>query len=512
MSTSFPSRTAPARPPAARISTGIEGLDTVLKGGFTPNRVYLVEGSPGTGKTTFALRFLLAGAERGDKGLYITLSESAEELEDVVVSHGWSLDGIEVFELLDEAGRDPDADQSILYPSEIELGETVKKITDRITRSEPALIVFDSLSEMRLLAQDPLRYRRQVLALKHFFSLRACTVLLLDDKTSGDGDLQLHSICHGVITLQQATRAFGAESRQLRVVKMRGQKFQGGLHDFSLDTGRIALFPRLVASEHRANGDHEKVSTGVPRLDEIMGGGLVRGTSTLLLGPSGIGKSSTAVQCMHAALMRGERATYYLFDEGRATLLLRSQSLGMDLSAFVASGQCQVLQIDPADLSTGEFASLVVDAVKRDGASFIALDSLNAYLQAMPGESHLLLHMHEILTFLAHQGVITMVVIGQHGAIGNVRTDIDLSYLSDSTLLFGYFESKGSVKSSITALKSRVADNDRGIREFRLSPRTGVQIGDPLAALEGVLTGMPVYTGPTEMMSNDGADHPAGHA
>ena len=497
------SRTATTRPSAPRISTGIEGLDAVLNGGYTRNRVYLVEGSPGTGKTTFALRFLLAGVQRGDKGLYITLSESAEELEDVVTSHGWSLDGIEVFELLDEAGRDPDADQSILYPSEIELGETVKKITDRITRSEPALIVFDSLSEMRLLAQDPLRYRRQVLALKHFFSQRTCTVLLLDDKTSGDGDLQLHSICHGVITLNQVTRDYGAESRYLRVVKMRGQKFQGGLHDFALDTGRVSLFPRLVAAAHRAPSDHEVVSSGVQRLDEILGGGLVRGTSTLLLGPSGIGKTSTAVQCMHAALVRGERATYYLFDEGRATLVRRSRALGMDLAPFVDSGQCQVVQIDPADLSTGEFASLVVDAVKREGASFIALDSLNAYLQAMPGQSFLLLHMHELLTFLAHQGVITMLVVGQHGAIGNLRADIDLSYLSDSTLLFGYFESKGRVKSSITVLKSRVADNDRGIREFRLSTRAGVQIGDPLSALEGVLTGLPVYTGSTRMMGHD---------
>jgi circadian clock protein KaiC len=495
-------RTATTRPAAPRISTGIEGLDAVLNGGYTRNRVYLVEGSPGTGKTTFALRFLLAGVQRGDKGLYITLSESAEELEDVVTSHGWSLEGIEVFELLDEAGRDPDADQSILYPSEIELGETVKKITDRITRSEPTLIVFDSLSEMRLLAQDPLRYRRQVLALKHFFSQRTCTVLLLDDKTSGDGDLQLHSICHGVITLNQVTRDYGAESRYLRVVKMRGQKFQGGLHDFALDTGRVSLFPRLVASAHRAPIDHELVSCGVPRLDEILGGGLVRGTSTLLLGPSGIGKTSTAVQCMHAALVRGERTTYYLFDEGQATLVRRSRALGMDLAPFVASGQCQVVQIDPADLSTGEFASLVVDAVKRDGASFVALDSLNAYLQAMPGQSFLLLHMHELLTFLAHQGVITMLVVGQHGAIGNVRADIDLSYLSDSTLLFGYFEARGSVKSSITVLKSRFAENDRGIREFRLS-RAGLQIGDPLSALEGVLTGLPVYTGSTRMMGSD---------
>jgi circadian clock protein KaiC len=495
----------PARssPPPHRLSTGVEGLDAVLEGGLTRDRVYLLEGSPGAGKTTFALRLLLAGAERGEKGLYITLSESAKELSDVVSSHGWSLDGIQVFELLDEAGRDPDAEQSILYPSEIELGETVKKITDEISRHEPTLVVFDSLSEMRLLAQDPLRYRRQVLSLKQFLSARACTVLLLDDKTSTMADLQLHSICHGVITLQQMTREYGAENRQLRVVKMRGQKFQGGMHDFTIETGRIAVFPRLVASAHRTTVAHEMVGSGVPRLDALLGGGLTRGTSVLLLGPSGIGKTTTAVQCMYTALTRGERATYYLFDEGRSTLLLRSRALGMDLTPFVDSGQCKVHQIDPADLSTGEFASLVVDAVRRDGASFVALDSLNAYLQAMPGQSFLLLHMHELLTFLGHRGVITMIVVGQHGAVGNVRADIDLSYLSDTTLLYGYFEAQGAVKSSITALKSRVAEIERTICEFHLSSAAGLQIGEPLSMLEGVLSGLPVYSGSTRMLGAD---------
>jgi circadian clock protein KaiC len=485
----------------ARLSTGVEGLDLVLAGGLTRDRFYLLEGSPGAGKTTFALRLLLAGAERGEKGLYITLSESAEELRDVVHSHGWTLDGIEVFELLDEAGRYPDEEQSILYPSEIELGETVKKITDEISRVEPALVVFDSLSEMRLLAQDPLRYRRQVLSLKRFLSSRACTVLLLDDKTSSITDLQLHSICHGVITLQQVTRDYGAENRYLRVVKMRGQKFQGGTHDFVIDTGRVSVFPRLIASAHRAPVVHEQISSGIARLDEILGGGLTRGSSCLLVGPPGIGKTTTAVQCMHAALLRGERATYYLFDEGSSTLLLRSRSLGLDLTPFVESAQCNLVQIDPADVSTGEFASMVVDAVRRDGTSFIALDSLNAYLQAMPGQSYLLLHMHELLTFLGHRGVITMLVIGQHGAIGNLRTDIDLSYLSDATLLYGYFEAAGEVKSSITALKSRVGNNERTICEFRITPAHGVQIGAPLSAFGGVFSGLPVYKGPTQLLN-----------
>jgi circadian clock protein KaiC len=420
----------------------------------------------------------------------------------VVASHGWSLDGIEIFELADEGGRDPDAEQSILYPSEIELGETVRKITEQITRLRPARVVFDSLSEMRLLAQDPLRYRRQVLALKQFFSTQACTVLLVDDKTSASGDLQLHSICHGVISLQQVTRDYGTESRRLQVIKMRGQKFHGGIHDFILDTGRVSVFPRLVASKHQGPLRHDVVSTGMATLDSMLGRGLTRGTSTLLLGPSGIGKTTTAVTCMHAALKRGERAIYYLFDESLSILLLRSRSLGMDLQPFIDSGHCRIMQIDPADLSTGEFSSMVVDAVQDEGASFVALDSLNAYLQAMPGQSFLLLHMHELLTFLNHQGVTTMLVVGQHGAIGNVRADIDLSYLSDTTLLFGYFEAEGAVRSAVTALKSRVAENERTIREFRITKAAGLEIGEPLVDFEGVMTGLPAYTGATRMLGS----------
>ena len=492
---------SPAIAAPSRASTGVEGLDQILGGGLTPNRLYLLEGTPGTGKTTFALRFLSAGVARGEKTLYITLSETAEELRAVVASHGWTLDGIDVFELLDEVGSDPDAEQSILYPSELELGETIDRITAEIDRVGPARVVFDSLSEMRLLAQDPLRYRRQVLALKQFFSTRACIVLLLDDKTSEPGDLQLHSISHGVISLEQTVQPFGTESRRLRVVKMRGQKFQGGGHDFALDTGRVAVFPRLVASQHRASVAHELVGTGSAPLDAMLGGGLTRGTSTLLVGPSGVGKTSTAVACMHAALQRGERATYYLFDEGLSTLLLRSRRLGLDIEPFVVSGQCRIVPIDPAEVSTGEFSSLVMDAVRSRGSRFIALDSLNAYLQSMPGQSYLLLHMHELVTFLNHNGVTTMLVVGQHGAIGDVRADdVNLSYLSDATLLFRFFEAEGAVRSAITAIKSRTAENERTIREFRLSEGGGLQVGDPLVAFDGVMSGLPAYRGSTKMM------------
>jgi circadian clock protein KaiC len=485
-----------------RQSTGVDGLDAILGGGLTADRLYLLEGTPGTGKTTFALRFLLAGVEAGQRGLYITLSETAEELQAVVASHGWSLEGIDVFELVDGAHRDPEAEQSILYPSEVELGETIRSVTAQIERLKPQRVVFDSLSEMRLLAQDPLRYRRQILALKHFFANRACTVLLLDDKTSDPGDLQLHSISHGVISLEQGTQEFGTERRRLHVVKMRGQKFQGGAHDFLLDTGRVAVFPRLVASEHRTAVTHRPVTTGSAALDQMMGGGLSPGTSTLLLGPSGVGKTTTAVRCMHAALERGERATYYLFDEGLSTLLMRSEALGMGVRPFVESGQLHIVQVDPAELSPGEFAAGVVDAVKEFGATFVVIDSLNAYLQAMPGQSFLLLHMHELLTFLNHQSVTTMLVVGQHGVVGTMRSELDLSYLSDAVLLFKFFETDGAVHSAITAVKSRTFQNQRTIREFRLVPGVGIEIGEPLAAFEGILGGLPVYGGATQMLGN----------
>ncbi len=481
-------------------STGVDGLDAILGGGLTRNRVYLLEGTPGTGKTTFGLCFLMAGVARGERGLYVTLSETAEELDAVVRSHGWSLDGIDVFELVDDSARGPDSEQSILYPSEVELGETIRKLTERVERDSPSRVVFDSLSEMRLLAQDPLRYRRQVLTLKQFFATRSCTVLLVDDKTSDPGDLQLHSISHGVISLEQAIQDYGTETRRLRVVKMRGQKFQGGLHDFVLDTGRVAVFPRLVASRHRGEVVHQQVGTGSPELDEMLGGGLSSGTSTLLIGPSGVGKTTTAVHCMHAALQRGERATYYLFDEGLSTLLLRSKMLHMDIEPFVRSGTCRIAQIDPAELTPGEFASRVVRDVEQGRSSFVAIDSLNAYLQAMPGQTFLLLHMHELLTFLNNRSVTTMMIVGEHGSVGAVRSDIDVSYLADATLMFRFFEAEGAVRSAITAVKSRTSQNERTIRELRLSSESGLQVGEPIVGFEGVLGDAIQYVGETKML------------
>jgi circadian clock protein KaiC len=489
---------------STRVSTGIPELDTILGGGLTGNRSYLLEGTPGSGKTTIALQFLLEGVRAGEPGLYITLSETAAELREVGRSHGWTLDGIELFELVSEDGLHPESEQSILDPSEVELGETIAGVMECVDRLRPMRVVFDSLSEMRLLAQNSLRYRRQILALKQYFSTRQCTVLLLDDRSSDPGDLQLHSIAHGVITLEQAALEYGSERRRLRVIKMRGVKYRGGFHDFAIETGGVAVFPRLVAAEHHAEFTDDLVSTGIEQLDEMLGGGLSPGTNTLLNGPSGVGKTTTAVCCGLEAIGRGEKAAYYLFDEGVATMLARSKAMGMDLQPHIDSGMLQVRQIDPAELTPGEFASWIRRAVEQDGVGLIAIDSLNAFLQAMPGEKYLLLQMHEMLSYLNQQGVITVLILGQHGIVGEVRSEIDLSYLSDTIVLFRYFESRGHVLKAISVAKSRTTAHQSSIREFRLA-RGGIEIGQPLKDFEGVLTGLPNYRGSTPLMSADPA-------
>ena len=489
-------------PSAARASTGIQGLDDILDGGLTPDRFYLVEGTPGTGKATLALQFLLEGARLGEPALYITLSETAEELRAVGQSHGWSLDGLSLFELVSESGLDPESEQSVLHPSEVELGETAREVMKRVDDIAPARVVFDSLSEMRLLAQSPLRYRRQILALKQFFSTRRCTVLMLDDRTSDPTDLQLHSIAHGVISLEQAPRDFGAERRRLRVVKMRGVKFRVGYHDLLLDTGGLVVFPRLVAAEHHKDFAPTVASTGNKSLDALLGGGLIPGTNTLLSGPSGVGKSTTAVRCMLAALERGEKATYYLFDEGLGTLLSRSAALGMDVRPHLRSGTLRIQQVDPAELSPGEFATAARSAVEGHGSSFLVIDSLNAYLQAMPGEQYLLLQMHELLSYLNQQGITTMLVLGQHGILGDVRSEVDLSYLSDIVLLFRFFEATGELRSALSVIKSRASSHERTIREFKLGP-DGLQVGEALRDFEGLLTGLPSYKGEVPLLNSD---------
>jgi circadian clock protein KaiC len=489
-----------------RTCTGIPGLDNILCGGLTTNRVYLVEGSPGSGKTTMALQFLMEGIRNGEKGLYITLSETTEELKEIADSHGWSIDGISLFELVNDAGLDPDTEQSILHPSEVELGETTRSIMQEVDRLSPARVVFDSLSEMRLLAQNPLRYRRQILAIKNYFSTRKCTVILLDDKTAEAGDQQLHSIAHGVITLEQLAQEFGKERRRLNVVKMRGIKFRGGYHDFILDTGGLKVFPRLVAAEHGREFTPTICSTGTLGLDMLLGGGLVPGTSTLIVGPSGIGKTTLSLRCALSALERGEHVAFYLFDEGLGTLFARSVALGMDVRPYIDNGQLTIHHIDPAELAPGEFAHMLRDAVELHKVTCVVIDSLNAYLQAMPGEKYLILQMHELLSYLNQQGVMTVMVLGQHGLIGEIHSDVDLSYLSDATILLRFFEANGRLRRAVTVMKSRTNNHAQSIHELRFN-QSGVEIGEPLEGFEGVLMGLPTYRGATPMMSTQDESH-----
>lgn len=493
----------PNLPAQERASTGVIGLDDVLGGGLPADHVYLVEGDPGSGKTTLGLHFLLEGVRQDQKGLYVTLSETASELRTVAASHGWSLDGVELFELVSSEGLSPELEQSILHPSQVELGETVRGVISAVERLRPQRVVFDSLSEMRLLAQDPLRYRRQVLALKKFFSDQGCTVLLLDDRSSRDTDQQLHSIAHGVINLEQAADQYGPERRRLRVMKMRGIKFRGGEHDFILDTGGLSVFPRLVAAEHRLLPEHKVVSSGVAKLDELMGGGLPCGSNTLFSGPSGVGKTTTAISCTLSALKRGESAVYYLFDEGMSTMVVRARSLGLDIEPYLKSGQLTVVPLDPAEVSAGEFAHMVRHAVEEQNAQVVVIDSLNAYLQAMPGSKYLMLQMHELLTYLNHRNIVTILILAQHGVLGEMRNDVDMSYLADAILLFRFFEARGKLLKAVSMVKSRTNRHEQTIREFRMGPQ-GLEVGQELTDFEGVLAGVTAYHGKMPLLGDNG--------
>lgn len=481
------------REPQPRLLTGTHGLDEVLRGGLTPERLYLVEGSPGAGKTTLALKFLMKGREEGARGLYITLSETEIELQSVALSHGWTLDGIELFEMVAEDEFGADHEQTLLHPSDVELGETVRGIIDLVERTDPSRVVLDSLSEFRLLAQNPLRYRRQILALKHFFARKKCTVLMLDDRTAEPGDLQLHSIAHGVISLEQLAIDYGAERRRLRIVKMRGLKYYGGYHDFTIESGGIRVYPRLIAANHKRSFSSEPVTTGLDALDALLGDGLFPGTNTLLAGPAGVGKTTTAIRCMLAALKRGQKAAYFLFDERLSTLMIRSKALNMDLQPFIDDGRLKIRQIDPAELSPGEFASAVRTAVEVDDAGVVVIDSLNAYLHAMPSDNFLVLQMHELLSYLAQQGVVSLMILGQHGVTGDLRSDIDISYLADTVMMLRFFEAAGQVRKSIAVIKTRTSDHERSIREFKIDS-TGITVGDPIRDFYGILSGAPIYT------------------
>ena len=500
-------------PSAAPSSTGTEGLDHILGGGFTPNRLYLIEGDPGAGKTTLALCYLLEGARAGEAGLYVTLSETKEELDAVARSHGWSLDPIHLVELVaSEESLTPDAQYTMYHPSETELGETTKKVLEEVVRVKPRRVVFDSLSELRLLAQNPLRYRRQILALKQFFAGRNCTVLLLDDRTSDESDLQVRSIAHGVLTLEQLSPEYGAERRRLRVVKLRGKPYKGGFHDFTIVKGGLDVFPRLVAADHHDHFEREKVYSGVGPLDELLGGGLDRGTSTLILGPAGSGKSSVAVQYVAAAAARGECGAIFAFDESTATLLARSAALGTDLRPHIDAGRVVVQQVDPAELSPGQFVHAVRRQVEERDCRLVVIDSLNGYLNAMPEERFLTIQLHELLTYLGQKGVTTILVVAQHGLMGSaMQTPVDVSYLADCVVLTRYFELKGRVKKAISVVKKRSGAHEDTIRELRVG-KGGVQVGKPLENLRGVLTGVPIFDRDADRGSDPGFGREAGAA
>ena len=477
------------------VSTGLPALDYILGGGYAANRVHLVEGEPGAGKTTLGLQFLIEGRGKGERCLYITLSESRDELIHVADTHGWDLSGIEIFELVPpELSLDSEREQSIVYASDLELGETVRLVMEEVERVAPARVVFDSLSEIRLLAQGPLRFRRQVLALKHYFARHNCTVLFLDDLTQTVDDLSLHSLAHGVVRLDQQALGYGAERRRLRVWKMRGRSFRGGYHDFCIRKGGLELYPRLVAAAHPDAGDADRIArSGIAGLDELVGGGLDYGTSTLILGPSGSGKSTLALQYVHAGLARGGKALFVGFDETSRIFRHRAAGLGMPLDEQVANGSFHFRQVDPAELSPGELSAIVRAHVEA-GADIVVIDSLSGYQHAMAEEQHMLLQMHEILTYLNQQGVLTFLVLAQTGMVGHMQSPIDLTYLSDNVLLLRFFEAGGEIRRALSVVKKRTGAHENTIREFRIDGG-GLQVGPKLDGFRGVLTGTPTFEG-----------------
>ncbi|THD53562.1 ATPase domain-containing protein [Phenylobacterium sp.] len=475
--------------------TGIAGLDEILCGGFIRGRVFLLEGSPGTGKTTAALEFLLAGAAMGERTLYITLSETEEELRDAGRSHGWELDGVEVFELVPpESLLDEQQQQSLLYSSDLELGETTRMIFDAVEQLKPHRVVIDSLSEIRLLAQSSLRYRRQVLALKHYFAKKAVTVLLLDDLTTEALDKTVHSVAHGVVRLEERAPEYGAERRRLRVVKYRSRRFRGGYHDFNIKTGGLEIYPRLVSSEHRTDFDRRPLSSGEAGLDGLLGGGVERGSSCLILGPAGTGKSLMSLYFAVTAIKRGEKAALFVFDEELGLLFSRMMAFGIDLERLSADGHLMIQQIDAAELSPGEFAARVREVVDGAGIKTVIIDSLNGYQAAMPEESFLVLHMHELLQYLNRQGASTFLTVAQHGLVGEMKSPVDVTYLADTVLLLRYFEAAGHVRRAVSVIKKRTGEHEKTIREYAIDDR-GLTVGAPLEGFQGVLRGVPSFVG-----------------
>jgi circadian clock protein KaiC len=479
-----------------RASTGVKGLDEILGGGWACNRMHLLEGSPGTGKTTIALQFLLAGAQAGETGIYISLAETEGELRDGARSHGWDIGAkVAIFELVPpDSVLDPDHHQSLLYSSDLELGEAIQRVFEAIERVKPHRIVVDSLSEIRLLAQSSLRYRRQILALKHYFAKHKSTVVMLDDLTGETNDRAVHSIAHSVILLEQLAPLYGAERRRLRVAKCRGQSFRGGYHDFTISAGGVEVFPRLIAAEQRKGFSGQLVKSDIGELDQLVGGGLPAGSSTLLIGPAGTGKTLLMLHYLHAAVRRGDRAALFLFDEELGLLFARAKGFGIDLAALAKAGKMHIEQMDAAELSPGEFSDRVRRAVEHEHIGTVALDSLNGYQASMPEEQFLTLHLHELLQYMNRRGVTTFLTLAQSGMVGETRTPVDLTYLSDTVLLLRYFEATGRVRRAISVIKKRGGTHEDTIREFRIDSK-GIHIGAPLEAFQGVLRGVPTFVG-----------------
>jgi circadian clock protein KaiC len=490
----------------SKASIGIVGLDDILGGGLARNRLHLLEGSPGTGKTTIALQYLLAGAAAGESGIYITLAETASELRCGADSHGWTIENpIDIFELSPpESVLDTSRHQSLLYSSDLELGETTQRMVEAIERVRPKRVVIDSLSEIRLLAQSSLRYRRQILALKHYFARHNSTVLMLDDLTAESSDRAVHSIAHSVIHLDQLAPVYGGERRRLHIAKCRGQKFLGGYHDFTITSGGVEVFPRLVAAPHRGAASIATVSSGIAELDALLGGGPNAGSSTLILGPAGAGKSLLTFHYLRQAVERGERAALLVFEEELGMLFARAQALGIELGAMQAAGQLFVQQMDAAELTPGEFAHQVRMTVDRHGIRTVVIDSLNGYRLAMPEEQFLILHLRELLQYLNRQGATTFLTVAQHGLIGEMRQPVDITYLADTVILLRYFEALGNVRRAISVIKKRGGRHESTIRELRIDAG-GMTLGPPLTEFQGILRGVPTYIGNSEPLLEEPA-------
>ena len=485
-----------------RLSTGIAGLDDILHGGLSKGFLYLIEGSPGAGKTTLALQFLIAGAKKGEKGLYISLAESEAELRHVAASHGMDLSNIEICKISPpEITGDAGKQYTVFQPAEVELSDVLETILGKVRELKPSRIIIDSMSELRMLARDSLRYRRQVLSLKQFFEGRDCTTLLLDERFGDHQENQVQTIAHGVLCMQVLPRSYGITRRRLEVLKIRASRFREGFHDYVIMKGGVAVFPRLVSSEYRAASVMaENLPSGVKELDQLFNGGVQRGTSTLIVGPTGCGKSTVCTQFVVQGAKRNEKSAIFTFDETRQSFRVRSRGLGMDLDQYLEKDLIHLEQVDPAELSPGEFIHRIRRGVEEQRWRIVVIDGLNGLMNSMSEESAMTVQLHELLAYLNQVGVASFLVLAQNGLLGAAMSSpVDVSYLADNVLLLRYFEAGGEVRQAISVMKRRSGPHERSIREMRMD--TGkLTIGEPLRNFVGVLTGTPEYKGGQELL------------